>query len=237
MRTIIAFCALATGLACAAPAQAATLTALGAGVLTTNLGGGLVDFETPASVTTAGNTAPPQGTFTVGGATFSGDGILMTGTTPGLYATPYHDTTQYLTVKPNGPSETVTFGGPFQALGLYWGSMDTYNSIEFYSGGSLVDTVTGSQAATATANVAAVGNQTDDLNNRYIIISGILGGTFDKIVLLSTQNSFELDNLSWGPTNAHIDITPLPGALPMFAAGMAGFGFFLRRKRAAKPSV
>jgi hypothetical protein len=67
----------------------------------------------------------------------------------GLYAEPFHDTTQYLTVQPNGPTETVKFSQDYTKLGLYCGSMDTYNSIEFYLASSLVDTVTGSDAAAA----------------------------------------------------------------------------------------
>jgi hypothetical protein len=223
---------LGAALAVSASANAATVTALGVGVLSANLGGGLADFDTPSSVTTPGNTAPPQGPFVVGSASFSGDGILMTGTTSGLYAEPFHDVTQYLTIKPNGPTETIVFSSAYQELGLYWGSMDTYNSIEFYSGGSLVDTVTGSNAAAAVAALA-VGAQTNDLNNRYIIISAIIGGLgFDKVVLLSTQNSFELDDLSWGTTQPSVE-TPLPAALPLFASGMAGLGFlgFFRKKR------
>ena len=118
--------------------------------------------------------------------------------------------------------ETVTFASKYSTLGLYWGSMDTYNSIDFYNGGVLKETVTGSQAAAAVL-AAAQGLQTDDANNRYIIISAINGGLFDKIVLNSTSNSFELDNLEWGPAQAPPGPTPLPERSRFLCLGLAGW--------------
>jgi hypothetical protein len=114
--------------------------------------------------------------------------------------------------------------------------MDTYNSIQLFRNGLLVDTVTGSDAAGAVVPPAdATGDQVGAQNNRYVIISGVL---FDTLVLTSSQNSFELDNLAWGspgPQNAPPTVTPLPGALPLFATGLGVVGFLARRrtKRAA----
>lgn len=236
MKRLAAASMVAAALAFAGHANAATVTALSAGVMTTDLGGGLADFEGIPSATNPGNSAPPQGSFSDGGASFSGYGILMTGTTSGLYAAPYGDGTQYLTVQPNGSTETVTFGGSTSKLGLYWGSIDTYNSIVFYKNGSIVDTVTGTQAA-AVIPGSANGDQSSDTSNRYLIISDILGGSFDEVVLTSTENSFELDNLAWGPvTNNGPGETPLPGALPLLASALGGAGL-LRWKRRAKSTA
>ena len=178
-----------TGLALiSVPANALTLgdgtvlTASGAGVLSVNLGGGLADFNSETSLTTYGASSPPQGPFTDGGANFSGDGILMlnppagAGGSLGLYAEPYHDTTQYLTVQPNGPNELVAFGHAYSTLGLYWGSMDTYNSIAFYNGATLIETLTGSDAASSVPALnGANGDQANDATNRFITISDLLG--------------------------------------------------------------
>ena len=249
MRSVAAFSAAAISLMfLQTPIRAASVSTLAPSVLidpnaaADGLGGGFADFDTPASVTTYGNSSPSQGTFVQSGATFSGDGILMTNAgldALGLYAEPYHDTTQYLTVNPYGPTETVNFSATYQTLGLYWGSMDTYNSIIFYLAGNVVDIVTGSQAAAAIVPPAnANGYQADDSNNRYVLITDIGSGGFDKIVLQSTQNSFELDNLAWGPgvTRNTLGSTPLPAALPMFAGALGGaalVGAWRKRRKAA----
>jgi hypothetical protein len=111
--------------------------------------------------------------------------------------------------------------------------MDTYNSIQFYLAGNLVDTVTGTAAAAAVPpSETANGAQTDDSNNRYVIINNILGGSFDSIVLVSTGNSFELDNLAWGSAGSQgaPGQTPLPAALPLFGSVLGG-GLMIRRLR------
>src|SRR6185369_11549714 len=65
--------------------------------------------------------------------TYSGTGNLATGFNPGIWAQPLGDTSQFLTV-PGGASETFTPGGLHNVFGLYWGSVDTYNSIDFFDG-------------------------------------------------------------------------------------------------------
>jgi hypothetical protein len=238
-----------TGLALiSAPANALTLgdgtvlTASGAGVLSVNLGGGLADFDSEVSPTLYGNSGPPQGPFTDGGANFSGDGILMlnpplgAGGSLGLYAEPFHDTTQYLTVQPNGPNEAVAFSNSYSTLGLYWGSMDIYNSIIFKNGNSVIETVTGTNAAASVPALnGANGDQANDATNRFITISNLLGSNavFTSVVFVSTQNSFELDNLSWGPRGGNNGQfpTPLPGALALFAGGLGMIGLVAGRKK------
>jgi hypothetical protein len=234
-----------TGLALiSAPANALTLgdgtvvTASAPGVL--SVFGGGANFNSEISPTLYGNSGPPQGPFTEGGANFSGDGILMlnpplgAGGSLGLYAEPFHDTTQYLTVQPFGATETVDFAGAFKTLGLYWGSMDTYNSIVFYDGINAIATVTGTNAA-ASVPALANGDQANDATNRYITISNLLGhnAIFTSIVLTSTQNSFELDNLAWSAriSNDGRFPTPLPGALALFAGGLGMIGLVAGRKK------
>ena len=75
------------------------------------------------------------------------------------------------------------------------------NSISFYNNGTLLETVTGTQAAAAIIPpTSAQGSQTDYANNQFITISNILGdnAVFNSVVLSSSQNSFELDDLTWG---------------------------------------
>ena len=243
IRIAVAVLVIAAAWALQGPAGATSVIALAPGVLvdpnaaTHGLDAGLADFNTPAAVTAPGQSSPPQGPFAVGGASFSGGAILGAPgqSAPGLYAAPAGDTTQYLTIGPfvpapnGGASEQVNFGPePYLRLGLFWGSMEADNAIEFYSAGSLVATVTGTDAAAA---VAAAADATVDPSNRYIFISGVI---FDAVVLKAGQHAFELDNLAWGlsaPDNSPGPATPLPPALPLFATGLAGLAWLARRRR------
>ena len=60
----------------------------------------------------------------------------------GLYAAPFGDATNYMAVL-GGGSEEIAYSGSKNSFGLYWGSVDTYNSLTFYSGDNLVATITG----------------------------------------------------------------------------------------------
>jgi hypothetical protein len=74
----------------------------------------------------------------LGGIAFSGTAIIAqnaAGTSAGISATPAGDTTNYMSIL-GGNSETLTFLGTQNKLGLYWGSIDSYNSIAFYSANS-----------------------------------------------------------------------------------------------------
>ena len=52
------------------------------------------------------------------------------------------DTTNYLSIGGNG-TETITFASEKNTFGLYWGSLDSYNTIKFYDGTTLVASYTG----------------------------------------------------------------------------------------------
>ena len=75
-----------------------------------------------------------MGPLTEGGATFSGSAVVMNNEgqgSGGLYAQPYGDSTNYMAVL-GGGSETIAYAGPRTSFGLYWGSVDAYNSLQFY---------------------------------------------------------------------------------------------------------
>ncbi len=116
------------------------------------------------------------------------------------------DTTNYLSIG-GGASETITFGAEENAFGLYWGSVDSYNTIAFYHGGTLVTSYTGADIAPLLAN----GGQGSFASNGYVEFYGL--PSFDKVVLGSTSNAFEIDNISAGS---------IPGPHAELAAPIAG---------------
>ena len=121
-------------------AQAAvTVTPMGAGGVPLPTLPGFSAIATFNSITqTPYGSVDPTGNFIDGGGSWSGNGIVMNNPgepTLGLYAEPYNDTSNYMAVVGH-KSETVTYGQTYDELGLYWGSIDAYNEIKLYNGGS-----------------------------------------------------------------------------------------------------
>ncbi|MFX6933842.1 hypothetical protein ABTH55_18685, partial [Acinetobacter baumannii] len=88
---------------------------------------------------------------------------------------------------------TITFASAKNAFGLYWGSVDPYNSIKFYDAqGHVVASYTGSDIAPLLAS----GNQGSFAANGYVEFAGL--PFFTKVVLGSSSNAFEVDNISAG---------------------------------------
>jgi hypothetical protein len=173
-----------------------------------------------------GSTAP-SGSFLDGGAAFSGSGVVMNNGgqgSLGLYATPFGDATNYMAVL-GGGSEQIAFSGLKTSFGLYWGSVDTYNSLAFYNGGTLVATITG---ANVDPPMIANGGQTEYASNGYVLISAL--PQFDRVVAASSSNSFEFDNVVAGGASA----VPEPSTWAMLLLGFTGLGYGAIRRGKAR---
>lgn len=118
------------------------------------------------------------------------------------------DTTPYLTVgSPRRPGAvSILLDTPTDYFGMYWGTPDDYNRIEFFSGATSLGTFTGAGAGSYT-------NFTADP-----------GFMFDRIEMTSDGAAFETDNHAFGSA------VPEPGTYAMLAAGLSALAFF-RRKR------
>jgi VCBS repeat-containing protein len=134
------------------------------------------------------------------GATFSASGHsgVVNGSSGGVTAAPYvgpqhggQDTTNYLSIGAGG-SETITFTSEKNSFGLYWGSLDSYNSIAFYDG----DTIVGFYAGDQFSPLFPSGNTSSFSSNGYVQFTHL--PLFDRVVLASSQNAFEIDNISAG---------------------------------------
>ena len=89
-------------------------------------------------------------------------------------------------------------------FGLYWGSVDPFNTISFYEGATLVASYSGANVSPLFSN----GNQGSFGSNGYVEFSGV--GPFNKVVLGSTSNAFELDNISAGSIHSQLG-APITG--------------------------
>ena len=118
------------------------------------------------------------------------------------------DTTNYLAIAAGG-TETITFETEHNALGLYWGSVDNYNTVAFYHGTTLIASYTGADLAPLFAD----GNRTSFASTGYVEFSGLLA--FDKVVFTSSSDAFEIENISAGNVPApHVELAaPITGTL------------------------
>jgi hypothetical protein len=151
-----------------------------------------------------------------GYATCSGDYEIVIGSVSGYYAQPAGTDTEYLTV-PNpkvSGSATFTLGAESDYFGLFWGSVDAYNSISFFLGGDLISSYSGTDLVGATF---ANGNQVSLNSNRYI--NFFFGSDkFDTVTLTSTSRAFESDNHAY----RNLSTVPEPSALLLMLGGLLG---------------
>jgi hypothetical protein len=189
-------------------------------------------YFTPGMTTTVADAT--VFTFDVGGkptAFYSGAGAVLNHSIGDMAAAPAGDSTPFLSVAypASSGSETFTSGGSvFNYFGLYWGSMDAYNSLSFLSGGSLVASLTG---ADVIATGAALGDRTAAGSNRYVNFR-FLDATFDSIIFNTTQYAFESDNHAF----ARVAVSE-PASLTLLGMGLFGLVILQRRRRASTPGL
>jgi hypothetical protein len=147
-----------------------------------------------------------------------GGGTIVNGSVSGQYAAPPNDTSNYLAVL-GGKTAQFDLGGLKGYFGLFVGSLDTFNTIEFINTvAKTSQAFTGTQVAFSTGT-PATGDQTKGVY--YNFFGDNNSDLFNTVKLSSSQNAFEVDNIA---TRAAI---PTPALLP----GLIGMGVAAWRKR------
>lgn len=157
-----------------------------------------------------------------GYASCSGDFQIVTGDLSGRYAAPAGTGSDnpYLTVPNPDQSGTaiLELGETANYFGLYWGSIDSYNTISFFLAGVLIDSFGGGDVA-----APADGNQLASATNRFInFFFGDL--RFDEVHLESDNYAFESDNHAYATV-------PEPGTLALMGIALAGLLMARRRRQ------
>ena len=189
-------------------------------------------------------TATGSGNYTVNAYSLDGPAAtlslsnaagLVTGSSSGQWAAPYfsgntasifgetplsgQDSSQYVAVR-SGGTAVLSFGNvQLHYLGVLWGSVDSYNSLSFYNGATLLGSITGSQV-TAAAN----GSQGAD-GTFFVNINSTQA--FTSVQATSSQNSFEFDDVA---VSASAQSVPEPGVSALLALGGLGGAWMLRRR-------
>jgi hypothetical protein len=218
MKRAFAFLAVSAGLLISSAANAAIISVTSGG--TADLASGQVSsFEsTPGAITFDMSSNIPV---------FGGSAVLFaTGTTPGQNATPFGDTTQYASVGTlvTPATSTLLLSGSNNYVGLYWGSVDAYNSLTITdaSGDHVVSSATFGSVLTP-----AIGDQGPG-GSLYINI--FTDSAITKLTFFSNQKAFEFDNLT-------VAAVPEASTWAMMILGFLGLGFLGYRKSARSSSA
>lgn len=179
-------------------------------------GGGMVNITT-----TGGGFGVQQGT-TFSGAAPAGDGTCYGfGPRPGSGTTSATVKVDYSPLLALSPGVNITY------LGLYYGSIDTYNDIWLYDGDTVIRKILG---ADVLANFGGTsGNQLEPGSNVYVNFAFAPEDGFTGYEFRTTNIAFEVDNVVVGLSNrAEV---PEPGSLALLGAGLLGFAAMRRRQR------
>jgi hypothetical protein len=159
---------------------------------------------------------------------------IVQGSKGGHHATPAGDTSKFLTLAQKGAnvagstgSLTLNFAKSLDYFGLYWGSVDTYNYVDFYSGNTLLKTFGGGDISTT-----ARGSWTGASDNLFVNFFADPGQTFSKIVLRSNNIAFESDNHAYRVSGGDAAAVPEPFTIGGTLIGLA-LGYRLKKKQQA----
>jgi len=116
-------------------------------------------------------------------------------------------------------------------LGVYYGSVDTYNGMRFYNGDTLITgigllddgTLTGMEILAALGGQS--GNQTSPNSNVYVNLFFQPGEQFTAFEFYTTGIAIEIDNVV-----SHIGQVPEPASLALVGLSLLGLAGIRRRR-------
>jgi len=147
--------------------------------------------------------------FDGGTISFTGSAGIYQGAVKGVAAPPWTptgvETKNYFAAEPNG-DVIFNFQSSQKYFAVNWGSVDSYNSLNFYQNGALVKSVSGSQVS---SNPTGVQNA----SGSYLVNANFNGAaSFDRVVMKSASPAFEFNIIAFAPQV--VDFSVISGAGP-----------------------
>ena len=129
----------------------------------------------------------------------------------------------------HGPG-VVQLTAPASYYGFLWGSPDGFNTVSFFSNGTMVGSFTGADVFTH-----ADGSQGALVGGQYVNFWAGEGEQFDTVKFYTESDAFETDNHSvFPPPVIQIDTAlpvPEPETYALLLAGLCAVGFMSRNRR------
>ena len=123
----------------------------------------------------------------------------------------------------------LDLGKSYSNLSFYWGSIDSYNTVEFFAGANGSGASLGAFKGDAIPSAPADGSQGNVLNNRRVFFD-FGGATAGSIKFSSSSIAFELDDIATAAV-------PEPATWGLMIAGFGMVGVGARRRRATVTRV
>jgi hypothetical protein len=167
------------------------------------------------------------------GASFSTTGVvqLVTGNLTNHYLEPLNDLSRYLAIATNNSSGSVTISGlNITYGGLYWGSVDRYNSLELFLSDGSTKTYGGCDI------VGCLPGQVNTGKDVYVNFN-VLGGDITKVIMSSGFAAFEADNFAVVNQTSSVKPVPEASTWAMMIIGFIGVGFLAYRRKSKTYSL
>ena len=161
--------------------------------------------------------------FDSGLPSFYSGGQLFSSSIPGVTSKPVGGEGKFWSIGDSGSQDkmgAISFESPVSYFGFLFGSPDSFNQVNFYSGSQLIGSLSGEQLV---PYMSGNGN-----TSFYINAYAGVGEVITLVMLDSGENAIETDNHAY---TVAVSAVPEPETYAMMLGGLAMMGLIARRRK------